>query len=239
MATLYGTSPTGDLLPVQVNNAGQLAVDLEGGEKGPTGDKGPEGDQGPIGPEGPEGPQGPVGEQGPIGPEGPPGGSGDIVVPAGLILFSPSASDFGQFLLCDGRSLLSSDYRDLQLICSYQFGGSGPNFNIPDMRGRWVAMPESAASAAPDFVGQTLEGSSIKWCSNDSLVIDIENTYQEDLGGDYVPTGYSPSNRTCKRCHLRPPTLGLNAFISSSRDDTLRAMASQTPDVAFRNKASS
>ena len=238
MATLYGTSPTGDLLPVQVNAAGQLAVDLEGGEKGPTGDKGPEGDQGPEGPEGPEGPQGPVGEQGPIGPEGPPGGSGDIVVPAGLILFSPSASDFGQFLLCDGRSLLASDYRDLQLICAYQFGGSGPNFNIPDMRNRWVMMPGDE-SWALDYVGQ--------FCTNSSMVV-AQNSMEIAAMSDW-PAGiaytapYGTTSKTSSETsyvqYPRPASLALNAFISSSRDDTLRAMARQTPDVAFRNKGSS
>lgn len=73
MATLYGTTAAGDLQPVQVNSQGQLSVDLEGGEKGPTGDQGPIGEQGPIGD---KGPTGDPGEQGPVGDKGPDGNSG-------------------------------------------------------------------------------------------------------------------------------------------------------------------
>jgi hypothetical protein len=235
MAILYGTLPDGETKRVQVNDVGQLVVDATEGPTGPEGPEGPQGPEGPEGPEGPQGGQGPVGEQGPIGPEGPPGGSGDIVVPAGLILFSPSASDFGQFLLCDGRSLPASDYRDLQMICNYQFGGSEGAFNIPDMRGRWVAMPSSTVDASPDAVGQTLDGSFVDFASPNMPIRSVGNTYSYNVGTFSVPSGTGPTNVGVNRHLLRPPSIGLNAFISSSRDDVLRVMAKQTPDVAFRN----
>lgn len=39
------------------------------------------------------------------------------------------------WLPCDGRSLPKRDYIDLFLVTVTDFGGGGPNFNLPDLRG--------------------------------------------------------------------------------------------------------
>jgi len=53
MAILYGTTSTGETLPVLVDQFGNLLA------KSPNGGEGPEGPPGPEGPQGPEGPPGP------------------------------------------------------------------------------------------------------------------------------------------------------------------------------------
>lgn len=59
MAILYGTQSTGETLPVQVNEFGQLVAQPLPGTQGPPG---------PTGPEGPQGPEGPPGKDADINP---------------------------------------------------------------------------------------------------------------------------------------------------------------------------
>jgi len=42
------------------------------------------------------------------------------------------------YLICNGQSLLVSDYQDLFNIISYNYGGSGLNFNLPDFRSYYI-----------------------------------------------------------------------------------------------------
>lgn len=54
----------------------------------------------------------------------------------GEIVISGRSDDEDHRLLCDGRSLDSSDYPALFAAIGYKFGGSGGSFNIPDLLGR-------------------------------------------------------------------------------------------------------
>lgn len=42
------------------------------------------------------------------------------------------------YLICNGQSLLVSDYQELYDIIGYEYGGSGLNFNIPDFRSYYI-----------------------------------------------------------------------------------------------------
>ena len=56
--------------------------------------------------------------------------------PVGLILpFSSDTAPPG-YLLCDGSSIAVADYPELFAVVAYSFGGSGGNFNIPNMVNR-------------------------------------------------------------------------------------------------------
>lgn len=52
--------------------------------------------------------------------------------------YAGSAAPSG-WLLCYGQSISKTTYPDLFAIIGYTYGGSGNNFNIPDLRGRTVA----------------------------------------------------------------------------------------------------
>ena len=52
---------------------------------------------------------------------------------AGNIASPPSG-----WLVCDGSSKLVSAYGSLHTAIGYSFGGSGGNFNVPDMRDKFV-----------------------------------------------------------------------------------------------------
>jgi microcystin-dependent protein len=63
-----------------------------------------------------------------------------IVVPWG------SASIPSGFLLCDGQSVSTSTYAALFAVIAYTYGGSGANFNVPDLRDRTVVGVSAANS---------------------------------------------------------------------------------------------
>ena len=63
-----------------------------------------------------------------------------IVVPWG------SASIPSGFLLCDGQSVSTSTYAALFAVIAYTYGGSGANFNVPDLRDRTICGVSAANS---------------------------------------------------------------------------------------------
>jgi len=63
-----------------------------------------------------------------------------IVVPWG------SASIPSGFLLCDGQSVSTTTYAALFAVIAYTYGGSGANFNVPDLRDRTIVGVSSANS---------------------------------------------------------------------------------------------
>jgi microcystin-dependent protein len=65
-----------------------------------------------------------------------------IVVPWG------SASIPSGFLLCDGQSVSTTTYAALFAVIAYTYGGSGANFNVPDLRDRTICGVSSANSKA-------------------------------------------------------------------------------------------
>ena len=81
------------------------------------------------------GPQGPQGPQGPTGPQGPQGLIG--VAPTGAMFMWPAATAPGGYLLCQGQSLATAAQAALFSIIGYTYGGSGANFNLPNLQGRF------------------------------------------------------------------------------------------------------
>ena len=111
-----------------------------GGIKGDPGPAGPPGPQGPTGPAGPTGPRGATGERGPAGL--------DAKLPAGTItMFAGSTAPAG-WLICDGRSVSSTDYPELYAVIGTTYGGYGTNFQLPDLRGRFPVGKNSGTFSA-------------------------------------------------------------------------------------------
>jgi microcystin-dependent protein len=65
-----------------------------------------------------------------------------IVVPWG------SAAIPSGFLLCDGTSYATASYTALFAVIAYTYGGSGANFNVPDLRDRTIVGVSSSNSKA-------------------------------------------------------------------------------------------
>lgn len=58
--------------------------------------------------------------------------------PIGAIHMYAATNAPSGWLLCDGSQVSSNQYPDLFAVIGYTYGGSGGNFNLPDLRGRVV-----------------------------------------------------------------------------------------------------
>lgn len=92
---------------------------------------------------------GSVGPQGPAGPVGPAGGT----MPAGSIMAYASTTPPSGWVACDGASYATATYPNLFAVIGYSFGGSGANFNVPNLKGRTVVGID-AAQTEFDVVGE-------------------------------------------------------------------------------------
>jgi microcystin-dependent protein len=59
------------------------------------------------------------------------------LLPAGIVSPFAGASPPSGWLLCNGQSIATSSYGVLFAAIGYVYGGSGANFNVPDMRQRF------------------------------------------------------------------------------------------------------
>src|SRR6188768_980072 len=82
----------------------------------------------------------------------------DAVLPVGIMLpFGGIVAPAGSWALCNGAVLTTSLYPKLFAVLQYRFGGSGANFNLPDLRGRVpVGLDGSANYNIVGRVGGTL-----------------------------------------------------------------------------------
>jgi microcystin-dependent protein len=60
-----------------------------------------------------------------------------LVIP-GVIIIWPADTDPIAYLLCDGTQYTTAAFPDLFGVIGYLYGGSGGNFNVPDLRAEFV-----------------------------------------------------------------------------------------------------
>jgi len=113
-----------------------------------------------VGAQGATGPQGSTGPQGATGPQGddsieisptPPSNTDILWVdtsatstagvtgPTGSVIAYAGDTAPSGWLLCHGQSVAVSSFPALYAVIQYTYGGSGANFNLPDLRGRVIA----------------------------------------------------------------------------------------------------
>lgn len=74
----------------------------------------------------------------------------DYGVPVGAVVpFFGTVAPAG-WLLCNGASVATATYPELFAIMGYACGGGGPNFNLPDTRGRFLRGVDGGAGNDPD-----------------------------------------------------------------------------------------
>jgi microcystin-dependent protein len=74
--------------------------------------------------------------------------------PTGMISIHAGSTAPTGWLLCDGTSYASASYTQLFSTIGYTFGGSGANFNVPNLKGR-VVVGIDASQASFDTRGET------------------------------------------------------------------------------------
>lgn len=78
------------------------------------------------------------------------------VMPTGTVLDFSGSSAPGGYVLCDGATYdgTNSAYADLFAVIGLTYGGSGTNFQVPDLRGR-VSAGRDAGQTEFDVLGET------------------------------------------------------------------------------------
>ena len=158
----------------ELGNVGSQGLKGIKGNKGLKGNKGDKGNKGPKGvdAQGADGVKGSKGNKGLKGNKGVKGNKGikgvtgsgtpigQIVAWSGNISPPPSG-----YFVCDGRSLNKNTYSSLFAVTGYIHGGSGDNFNIPDLRDKFIVGAYSDGSDTtypeikPSATGGTAYGS--------------------------------------------------------------------------------
>ena len=75
---------------------------------------------------------------------------------AGDYTYALFNSDYGKWLLCDGRVLNVNDYPNLFAVMGYSFGGAGNLFNLPDARGRVLGAIGQGSGLSNRTLGQII-----------------------------------------------------------------------------------
>jgi len=128
------TGPTGASGPL-----GPPGAQGPAGATGPTGLSvtGPTGVQGPTGPIGIDGPTGPTGPRGLQGVTGPTGPASSVSALVGEVQMYAGIGTPTGWLICDGSSLLRTDYPDLFTALGTTWGAvDATHFSLPDLRDR-------------------------------------------------------------------------------------------------------
>jgi len=55
-----------------------------------------------------------------------------------------------EWLICDGTSYLTANFPELFAYLGYAYGGAGPNFNVPDLRGEFLRGQDLGRGQDPD-----------------------------------------------------------------------------------------
>lgn len=74
--------------------------------------------------------------------------SGLSLLPTGVILPFGGATAPSGFVMCDGASYTTASKTALFNVIGYAYGGSGANFNVPDLRGRVSVGADNAGTGA-------------------------------------------------------------------------------------------
>jgi microcystin-dependent protein len=77
-----------------------------------------------------------------------------ILIPYGTIIQSAAVSIPDGWLNCNGASISTLTYANLFSAIGYTYGGSGSNFNIPDIQGRVVVGTGSGSGLSSRTLGQ-------------------------------------------------------------------------------------
>ena len=136
-------------------------------------------------------------------------------------MFAGSTAPAG-WLICDGRSVSSTDYPELYAVIGTTYGGYGTNFQLPDLRGRFPVGKNSGTFSALGgkggeekhawhdkqkkngqqwFVGLNHDGGS--WMSNAA---------NDDLTNQDTETGTTGSGQPH---NILPPYVVINYIIKS------------------------
>jgi microcystin-dependent protein len=123
--------------------------------------------------------------------------------------FGPSG-----WMLCEGQSLATADHTALFNLIGYTFGGSGANFNLPDLRNR-VPIGAGQGQGLPNYLLGNFVGTSYPVLS----VANLPAHTHTFSGGNSQPTG------TGAPLDNRQPSLALHFLIAANGEIMIASWA--------------
>jgi microcystin-dependent protein len=136
-------------------------------------------------------------------------------------------SSMSGYLLCDGTSYSTTTYATLYNAISYNFGGSGTSFKVPDFRGAFLRgfgtngtytnyIGTSLGSAQTDTIGShshtiSPPNANYQYGNNSGNYGDATGTHSVETSGNYgaCPTSTNSTGST----ETRPFNYSVNYFI--------------------------
>ena len=126
--------------------------------------------------------------------------------PTGMISIHAGATAPTGWLLCDGTSYASASYTALFSVVGYTFGGSGANFNVPNLKGR-VVVGIDGSQTQFDIRGET--GGAM------THQHDASNSGNTSIGHDHtVPALSGNASNAAGHDHTIPGLSGLAANVA-------------------------
>jgi microcystin-dependent protein len=122
----------------------------------------------------------------------------------GEIIAWPDVDPPDNFLICDGSLQNATTFADLFAVVGYKFGGSGANFNLPDLRGRFVRGSNNGAGVDPDAASRTDRGDGVtgdQVGTRQAAALGPHNhtfSAQQNIGG-FTDNGGAPDQRSTQQ----------------------------------------
>ena len=155
--------------------------------------------------------------------------------PAGAVISYAGSSAPTGWLLCAGQSLSTASYAALFSAIGYTYGGSGANFNLPDLRGRVVAGKDDMGGTAANRLAST-RTVSVSTISRTSTTCTVVTTAAHGLDvGDSITisgAGNAAFNGTWSVVSIISSTSFTFSTVSSG---TISSVAGGTITVAITN----
>jgi len=132
-----------------------------------------------------------------------------VTTPAGTINYFANTSPPRGYLECNGQSVSAATYPELFNAIGYTYGGSGANFNVPELRGEFVRGVDNGrgvdvgrvlgsfqpASTHKELGGTGGVGTINDWWSDTKInvISDAASTFPSPPNGGMLPGG-APNN---------------------------------------------
>lgn len=78
---------------------------------------------------------------------------GDVMPIGSMIMYPIAAEPSSKWKICEGQALNKNTYADLFDVIGYNFGGSGTTFNLPNMKGKFLAGYDLSGAAEYQTIG--------------------------------------------------------------------------------------
>jgi microcystin-dependent protein len=145
-----------------------------------------------------------------------------FLVPTGTIVCYAGSSAPDGWLFCEGQSLPKTTYANLHNVIQYKYGGSGDNFNLPDLKERFPMGKSNNTNINTNTLGVTGGANSVTLTANNLPA--HTHTASSTSEGGHSHTGSTSTNGSHNHTYTdvvysENYSGGVNNLIGSSSTD--------------------